>query len=293
MRYISAIGFFDGVHLGHRYVLGELDRIAKNSNLSTKVVTFSHHPRSVLGQSPSENGFLLTTLQERLSLLQTQADSVLVLDFADIHSLTARQFIHYLHTQEQVDTILMGYDHSFGSDKPASFAEYKRIAADEGVELVQLCEYSAEEHVSSTVIRNLLLKGEIENANKLLGYKYKISGRVVHGRHIGRQLGFPTANISVEPAKLIPSDGVYAAEVMVENDHYMPAILNIGCNPTVEGKERTLEVHIPDYDAELYGAEISLQLISFIRPEVRFDSVDQLRKQIESDLANLSLTMQQ
>ncbi|MBR1809176.1 MAG: riboflavin biosynthesis protein RibF [Paludibacteraceae bacterium] len=287
MRYISTIGFFDGVHLGHRYVLAELACIAKQNNLSTKVVTFAHHPRTLLNISHNESGFLLTTTEERTALLADLSDKVLILDFSCVHTLTARQFIRYLHKEEQVDILLMGYDHRFGSDMPATFTEYQRIAEDEGVSLIQLSEYNDVGHVSSTIIRNLLLNGNIAKANTLLGYEYMISGKVVQGRQIGRQIGFPTANISVDSSKLVPCDGVYGVDVIINGNDSRRGILNIGCNPTVDGQQRSLEVHIPEFNAQIYDTDIRIRLKNFIRHEIRFDSLEQLKSQIERDIEKL------
>lgn len=292
MSFIATIGFFDGVHRGHQYVLRCLADIASMHRIRRKVITFREHPRSVLHDETATEGFLLTTELERKHRLQKYADEVVMLQFADICMLTAQQFLRYLRQTEQVSVLLMGYDHRFGSDMPQSKEDYERMAQEEGVSIVWLSEYAEAGHVSSTVIRTLLRDGDIDKANELLGYEYEISGVVVHGRQIGRQIGFPTANIQVESQKLIPQDGVYAVSVQIEDvEKEQQALLNIGCNPTVGGTGKTLEVHIPNYSGSLYGKHLTLHLKHYLREEMHFTSLSQLRAQIIEDLKKVHVNL--
>lgn len=291
MPRIATIGFFDGVHLGHRYVFQCLLCKAKEQHLEPLIITFRQHPREVLqdGYVPE----LLTTLAERKTLLETYAET-LVLDFGDIYRLTAEQFMTYLHDRYDVRAILMGYDHRFGSDGLSSFDDYAQAGEQAGIWVEQLPQYMPQvpsagdglpQHVSSTEIRMLLQTGKIVDANELLGYPYTLTGKVIHGNAIGRELGFPTANIRLSDAhKLVPEEGVYKAEAFVFNEWHK-AVLNIGCNPTIGNPNRTLEVHIIGYHNDLYGQEIRVRLLSRLRGEQRFADRAALAAQIQRDIA--------
>lgn len=243
-----------------------------------------------------------------------------MLDFSTLRHLTAEQFMRRLAEREGVSSLLLGYNHRFGSDRLTDFADYEAAGKRAGVEILKLSELQAaagfnsesRRKVSSTVIRRLLLSGDIETANSLLGYCYGLSGTVVHGRGIGRELGFPTANIRPScPDKLIPENGVYEAycslppsvneQPLEVNRHdetikrqlsdiilERPALLNIGTNPTVGGLERTLEAYIINFSGDLYGQTLQLCLKRKIRDEHQFASVDELRRQISRDIKSLS-----
>lgn len=291
MSRIATIGFFDGVHLGHRYVFDCLLRKAKEQHLAPLIVTFRQHPREVL-----QNGYvpeLLTTLEERRALLETYAETI-VLDFGDIYRLTAGQFMGYLRDQYDVRAILMGYDHRFGSDRLVSHRDYVSAGEKAGVQVEQLPQYMPQvdsagdglpQHVSSTEIRSLLQMGKAADANELLGYPYTLAGTVVHGNGIGRDLGFPTANIRLQDShKLIPCEGVYKAEASIDN-RWHKAVLNIGSNPTIGNKAQTIEVHIIDYQNDIYGQAIQVRLLRRLRDEQRFADRAALAAQIQQDIA--------
>lgn len=286
MRQIATIGFFDGVHRGHQFLFSQLGDEARQRGLAPLIITFREHPRAVL-----QMGFqprLLSSAEERLSRLKHYAN-VEVFDFHAIHSQTARQFMHTLHEQYAVDALLVGYDHRFGSDRITDLAQLQAQGKAVGVEVIRAEEYNPTEtavaHISSTEIRHAIEEGDIERANDLLGYPYTLSGTVVHGRGLGRTIGFPTANIRPdEPRKLLPPPGVYATEADLGNGHRQPAILNIGTNPTLGENPITIELHIPSLELDLYGRQLSVRLLRYLRPERRFDSLDQLRKQIEADV---------
>jgi riboflavin kinase/FMN adenylyltransferase len=286
MRHIATIGFFDGVHRGHQFLFSRLRDEADKRGLDPLIITFCEHPRAVL-----QMGFqprLLSSKEERLSRLKHYANAE-VFDFQAIHSQTAQQFMQTLHEQYEVDALLVGYDHRFGSDRITDLEQLKMQGRAVGVEVVRAEEYNPTEttdaHISSTEIRNALAAGEIERANELLGYTYTLSGTVVHGRGIGRTIGFPTANIQMdEPRKLLPPPGVYVAEADLGNGHQQPAILNIGTNPTLGENPITIELHIPNLELDLYGRQLHIRLLHYLRPERRFDSLEELRKQIEADI---------
>lgn len=281
MSYIATIGFFDGVHCGHRFLFEQLRREAAGRGLQPLIITFTRPPCEVLSGSYIPE--LLTSVAERQELLELQAD-VRMLDFEQVYRLTAQQFLQWLHS-EGVRALLMGYDHRFGSDRLTVFADYRAAGERLGVEVLQASRFGGQQEVSSTHIRQLLHEGNIAEANRLLGYRYGITGQVVRGNGIGHQLGFPTANIAPDdPHKLMPLSGVYAAEVA---NLRRRAILNIGTNPTVGNTHRTIEVHIPDFEADLYGATLTVHILRRLRDEQRFPDLDALKRQIEKDVRDL------
>ncbi len=211
---IATIGVFDGVHRGHRLLFEQLQSLAHAGGVQPVIYTFRQHPLEVLrGQAPA----MLTTMEERVAMLRQFAE-VRLLDFREVQHLTAEDFMHRLHDEDGVQTLLMGYDHRFGSDRLTDFADYQRLAARVGLQVRHATECLDEGlPVSSSRIRHLIEQGRIEDANRLLGYPYAISGVVVHGNGIGSTLGFPTANISYSPSKLLPLSGVYSATVDIQD----------------------------------------------------------------------------
>lgn len=286
MSKIATIGFFDGVHKGHQFLFAQVCSIAEQEGLQPLIVTFDQHPRAVL-----QNDYipqLITSLEERKALLQQYAE-VLVLPFGQIQALTAQQFMSFLKDEYDVQKIVMGYDHRFGADKLNQIHDYRLVAQSIGMEIIKQGEYiDGEWHVSSTEIRQALLNGNVVVANELLGRGYALDGVVVRGKGIGRTIGFPTANIQPEtPEKIIPKSGVYAVQARTNTSSWMPAILNIGTNPTIGNNQQTIELHIPHFEENLYGQQVSIQFLRFLRDEKRFASLDQLREQIESDITTL------
>lgn len=304
-RYAATIGFFDGVHTGHRYVLRQLLRVAEENGLKPLVVTFREHPRKVLQGEQTENLKLLTSPEERLALLRKEGVEILMLDFAAIRHLTAGQFMQWLHQEKGVDILCMGYDHRFGSDGLRTFEDYAEEGRRVGIKLlhfdkVQLPaneDASLPSKISSTVCRRLLEAGKVEDVNRLLGYAYTLSGVVEHGRAIGRTIGFPTANLILDfPEKQLPAYGVYAAQVGIEEgadstasdgNIWRKALVNIGNNPTVGAEKCSIEVHIVDYAGNLYGKHLSVRLLRYMREERTFASLEQLQQQIEKDVDSL------
>ena len=282
MPAIATIGFFDGVHQGHRYLFSQLQKYADEYDERPLIFTFLQHPRSVLAKDCPP---LLTTVQEREQLLGQFGD-VHFFDFAEVQPLTAAQFLDYLADRWKVRHLLMGYNHRFGSDGRLSDEQYATIAHSVGIHVVRALPFCEDGNTpSSTIIRRLLTQGDMQEANRLLGYDYTLTGRVVHGRMIGRQIGFPTANIVPEPDKLIPAAGVYMARVSGERLTMSgkPALVNIGTNPTVGNTHQTIEVHIPGFDGDLYNQSLTLHFSSRLREEKRFASLDELKAQIQKD----------
>ena len=280
---VATIGFFDGVHLGHNYLLEQLKSEAQQRNMQSMVVSFANHPR--LFFDPNCGLKQLTLSNEKVTLLQQKGvDEVVMLQFGEqLSRLTSREFMQLLVEKHGVKVLLMGYDHRFGSDRGTSFDEYIEYGRQLGLEIKRCDGFSESEvMVSSSKVRRALELWDIPLANKLLGYKYFLKGRVVAGQKIGRQIGFPTANLDVDTLKLIPSDGVYVVDVEVEGVEYR-GVLNIGTRPTVSGDQRTIEVHIINFIGNLYGKEIELKFLRFLRHEQRFSSLDDLREQIRKD----------
>ena len=299
MAYAATIGFFDGVHRGHQFVLKELRHLADRTGLQSAVITFNEHPQLVLSGNSLP---LLTTYHERIERLrEEQVNEIFAFNFEVISSMTARDFLQILHTQCEVEMLLMGYDHRFGSDQLSRFEDYQAIADSIGMQMIQLPQVRlghTEETTalsttsfvpSSTKIRKCLQAGLVEEANELLGYRYALSGEIVEGRHLGRTIGFPTANIAVAEEKLRPAVGVYAGRLtdteLGFNDY--PVLVNIGSNPTVGGRAITVEMHIPHWEGDLYGRQLTVELVHYLRSEKKFPSLEALKQQIHRDMQML------
>ena len=285
MSRIATIGFFDGVHAGHRFLFGQLEKIANERGLHPLIVTFEHHPREVLQSDYIPQ--LLTTQAERRTLLSAYGE-VLMLPFEQVHEWTAKQFMQFLHDTYDVSVLLMGYDHRFGSDRLSHPQEYRRMGTAIGVEVLTTGEFvEGEWHVSSTEIRAALIGGNILLANELLGRSYSIRGRVVHGKGLGRTIGFPTANIVPDdPHLIIPKTGVYEVKVSGER------LTVNGKQIAVKGfcnidPQQTIEVYIPSFQGDLYGASLEVAFERFLREEKRFDSLQELQQQINADIDNI------
>lgn len=280
MPRIATIGFFDGVHRGHRFLFAQLHEHAKHHQLTPAIYTFDRHPKELLtGQAPA----MLTTHDERKALLQNYGE-VHFLDFAAVQQLTAEQFMCYLKEQEGVETLLMGYDHHFGSDRLKGFHEYEKIAHKIGLHIERAHECLVDGvPVSSSRIRKLMAAAQIDQVNRLLGYTYSVLGVVEHGNAIGAKLGFPTANIRLNSAKQLPASGVYSVVAQVNGVEYK-ALANIGTNPTVGNDHLSLEVHLIDFQGDLYDQPLTISFLSFLREEKKFASLDELKLQIAEDI---------
>ena len=285
---VVAPGFFDGVHVGHRLVIQQLVEAAAVRGDESMVVTFWPHPRNVL-QKEARSLRLLTTLAEKREMLHgLGVDHVEVLPFTkDFSSMTMKEYFMMLMEKYGVRTVLLGYDNRVGRD--AAGADEVAVAASElGLEVIRAEMVPSEKGyaVSSTKIRERLEEGDVEGASVMLGYDYSVHGVVVAGNRLGRTIGFPTANMQLyEPLKLIPGNGVYFVKVHTLGKDYF-GMCNIGCRPTVGvGNARTIETNIFDFDEDIYGLDLDVTFISRIREEVRFDSLEDLRVQLEKDRA--------
>jgi len=264
---VGSTGFFDGVHKGHQSVINRVCAIAKEQGCKSAVFTFWPHPRAVLQQDAAKFR-LLTTLDEKKNLLLNYGiDEVIVLPFdKEFANQTTREFFkNYLLDRYGVSTLVVGYDHRVGCDPAQTQQEMFEIAKELGINAVRVEEVSSDDPnliISSTKVRELLLEGNIKQANLLLGYRYGLEGVVVEGLRIGRTIGFPTANIMLyEPLKVVPGDGVYSVWVDYHNKTYR-GITNIGIRPTVgQGNERSIETHILDFDEDIYGLPLKIEFV--------------------------------
>ena len=283
---VVATGFFDGVHVGHRHVIQQLVEAAAVRGDESMVVTFWPHPRNVLQKEARSLRLLTTLAQKRELLLGMGVNRVEVLPFTkDFSSMTMKEYLSLLIEKYGAKTILLGYDNRVGSDA-AGADEVAAAALELGLEVLRTEMVPSEKGyaVSSTKIRARLEEGDVEGASAMLGYDYSLHGVVVAGNRLGRTIGFPTANMQLyEPLKLVPGNGVYFVKVRTLEKEFF-GMCNIGCRPTVgTGNTRTIETHIFDFDEDIYGLDLEVTFISRIREEVRFDSLEELRVQLEKD----------
>ena len=283
---VVATGFFDGVHVGHRLVIQQLVEAAAVRGDESMVITFWPHPRNVL-QKEARSLRLLTTLAEKKQMLHDLGvDHVEVLQFTkDFSSLTTEAYLRMLMDRFGAKAVLLGYDNRIGCDAKGT-DEVARTAEGLGLEVLRT-EMVPSEHgyaVSSTKIRERLEEGDVNNAAFMLGYGYQLHGVVVAGNRLGRTIGFPTANMQLyEPLKLVPGNGVYFVKVETL-DRKLYGMCNVGCRPTVgTGNARTIETNIFDFDEDIYGLDLKVTFLARIREEIRFDSLESLRMQLEKD----------
>jgi riboflavin kinase/FMN adenylyltransferase len=284
--FVASVGFFDGVHIGHRYLIKQVKEEAKRLGLPSAIVTFPVHPRKVLQKDYQPA--LLCGFEEKLEqLATTQIDNVISLPFTpELSRLSARAFMQkVLKEKIGVHTLFVGYDHRFGHNREEDFSDYKKYGEELGIRVIQASEYQVEgENVSSTKIRLLLKSGEILRANSLLSYRYTLSGKIVEGFQVGRTIGFPTANIrSWERFKVVPALGVYAVLVHIRDIIYK-GMLYIGTRPTLHNDpEISVEVNIFDFSGDLYEQSLTVEFVDFIRGDRKFDAMEELVEQIHKD----------
>lgn len=279
-------GTFDGVHLGHQTILNRLKEIAERNHGETVVITFWPHPRVIL--QPEDNSIkLLNTFEEKAELLKEQGiQHLLRIPFTkEFSQITSQEFITNILV-EKIGTrkLVIGYDHRFGRNREGSFEELKVNGPRYGFEVEEIPRHDVDHvGVSSSKIRKALEEGDIATASHFLGKPYSISGFVVKGDKIGRELGYPTANIDIDSHhKLIPNEGIYA--VTVEYGHQLvKGMLYIGNRPTIDGSRRSIEVNLFDFNKEIYGERLKINLISFLREDIRFDGLDALKEQLHID----------
>lgn len=290
-RRIAAVGMYDGVHLGHKFLIDYLRLEASNRGLTPAVITFTRHPLSVV--RPLEAPGLLSTLEDRLCRLDDAgAEDIIILTFNDrLRYKSAREFLRMLKKSYGIDTLVLGFNNRFGHDRPQSLEEYREIGSEVGVEVIPAPEYrGAGAPVSSSMVRRHLLSGNPGKAAEALGRYYGLRGLVVHGCELGRELGFPTANLMpTDKEILIPKPGAYAAFVVTPDGVRRPAMVNIGFRPTVSDSDGhgalSIEAHIFDFKGYIYDEEVTIEFVEFLRPERRFPDTDKLREQLATDAA--------
>lgn len=282
-------GTFDGVHLGHQKILRRIREIARSVNGETVLITFWPHPRLVL--YPEEHNLrLLSTFEEKAKLLRGFGiDHLITIPFTkEFSQLTSKEFIESVLVEKiQTKKLVIGYDHRFGKNREGSFEYLKAHHEEYGFDLEEISRQDVEDiGVSSTKIRHALETGDIATAINYLGRPYELNGLVIKGQQIGRSIGFPTANIHIpNDYKLIPKDGVYAVEALVNGALYK-AMLNIGNRPTVNGTQKTVEANLFDFQGDLYDKQITIYLKAFLREERKFDGLEALKEQLFIDQKN-------
>lgn len=280
------IGTFDGVHLGHQIILEKVVKAAKENNGKSILITFWPHPRFIL--KPHDDSLkLLSTFNEKVELIEKIGIDYLVrLSFTpDFSNLSADQFLRQILVDSiGTNKLFIGYDHHFGNNREGNIEFLKQHAHEYGFDVSEIPRQDIDDiGVSSTKIRNALSKGDIPLSIALLGRAYSLSGKVIHGEKKGRSIGFPTANIEVsESFKLLPRDGAYAVKVTRGVDVFN-GMLNIGFRPTLGGLKKSIEVHLLNFEEEIYGHELTVKFVEFIRPEMKFDSIVSLKGQLEKD----------
>ena len=285
---ILTIGTFDGVHLGHQKVLERLTNSAKENNLESTVLTFFPHPRTIL--NPNKPLKLINSVKERTELLnRSKVDNLIIHPFdKNFSELDPEKYVvEILVKKLKAKIILIGYDHKFGKNRTADITDLKIYGKKYGFKVIEIkAEEISNIAISSTKIRKAISEGNISTVKKYLGYDFSLSGKIVHGKSIGRTLGFPTANIEVkEEYKLLPKNGVYLIQSVINHNKYF-GMMNIGMKPTIKESSKTIEVNFFDFEGDLYHKNIEVNIKKFIRDEIKFDSLELLKSQILKDKIN-------
>tara|TARA_B000000437_G_scaffold219322_1_gene200872 strand:- start:2485 stop:3405 length:921 start_codon:yes stop_codon:yes gene_type:complete len=282
---IATIGSFDGIHIGHKKILQTLTKIAKKNNGKSILITFWPHPRYVLKKN---NDFkLLTSLDEKIKLFEkNKIDILYIVDFSlKFSKVSANKFIENILLEKlKINCLLIGYNNNFGRNREGNIRYLEENKKKFDIDIISIPKQSVDKiSISSTKIREYLNNGKISSANRLLGRKYSINGKVVRGNGIGRKINFPTANIEIdEPKKLLPKSGVYAVEVILNRKIYL-GMLNIGYNPTIKNEKKSIEVNIFEFSEDIYNNKISINFIRRIRNEKKFKNLNELKKQLIID----------
>lgn len=290
-RAVITIGTFDGVHSGHRKIIDQLRTEAQQVEGESVIITFHPHPRSVLraGQSAVS---LINTIEEKIELLEKSGiDHLVIVPFTEEFSkLSATDYVEkFLVDRFHPHTVIIGYDHHFGAGRTGDFKLLEQYRDKGYFRLKEIPELLLNENsVSSTAIRRSIAEGKIELANQLLGYDFFFEGKVIHGNKLGRTLGYPTANIEVlNPDKLIPSNGIYAVEAMLDRQHTMlKGMMSIGIRPTIGGTTRVIEVNLFDFKKEIYHSILRVYVKHYLREELKFEGLEALTRQIAQDEIN-------
>lgn len=282
---VITIGTFDGVHIGHKKIINQLTSISSKNNLISILLSFFPHPKMVL-QNDNELK-LINTIQEKESLLNSlNLDYLIIKKFTkEFSRLSALEFVRdILVNKLNAKHIIIGYDHHFGRNRTANIEQLKEFGELYDFKVTEILAQDIDDiAISSTKIRKALINGEIRLANKFLGYNFFFSGDVVHGNNIGKTISFPTANIKIDtPYKLVPKNGVYIVKTIIDNQITF-GMMNIGYNPTFNGKQKSIEIHFINFNKNIYHKNLTIEMISRIRNEIKFNTVEDLKKQLEQD----------
>lgn len=293
---VATIGFFDGVHRGHRYLIEQVRKVAAARGLASSVITFPVHPRQVMQADYRPE--LLTSYEEKVALLaETGIDYCMMLEFTpEVARLSAKQFMQILKERYQIQALVVGYDHRFGHNRSEGFDDYVRYGQEMGMEVVLARAYVSDGNVtvSSSMIRHLLRQGDVSSSAECLSYHFFLEGTVVGGYRVGRKIGYPTANLHVtDPDKIIPADGVYAVYVFLDGVRY-GGMLSIGYRPTLaNGTDRSIEVNIFHFNADIYNQPMRISFVRYMRPELKFDSVEDLIARIRQDETEVKAVLEE
>ncbi|MEW4923611.1 bifunctional riboflavin kinase/FAD synthetase [Algibacter sp. 2305UL17-15] len=282
---VVTIGTFDGVHIGHQKIVNRLITLGTKERLNSVILTFFPHPRMVLQKDSDIK--LINTIDERSQILERLGlDYLLIKKFTiDFSRLSAEEFVtKVLVNRLNAKKIIIGYDHRFGRNRNADINDLIKYGEEFGFEVEEISAQDINDvAVSSTKIRKALLNGDITKANKYLGYPFMLTGTIIEGKGIGKQLGYPTANVSIEESyKLIPKHGSYIVKSVIDGNTVF-GMMNIGFNPTVNGVKESIEVHFFNFDASLYNQKIQIDILERIRDEEKFQSIEDLKYQLEKD----------
>ncbi len=283
---VVTIGTFDGVHLGHRKIISRITELARANGGESVILTFFPHPRMIL-HPEDQNIKMINTMNEKAELLeQLGVDHLIITPFSrDFSNQTAEEYVKDVLVKKiGTKKIVIGYDHRFGKDRQGSLTDLQQMAPVYGFEVIEIPEQDIHDvAVSSTRIRHALLDADIDLANEFLGYPFYVSGKVMRGDQIGRQMGYPTANILIEESyKLIPANGIFSVMVQVDGKEHK-GMGYIGHRPTINGMTRNIEVNIFDFNQDIYTQPIRMKFFHFVRGDVKFESLDQLKKQLDKD----------
>ncbi len=286
---VITIGTFDGVHLGHRQILAQLKEEAAIIGGETIIITFHPHPRKIVSSVPGDIK-LLNTLNEKIILLDAAGiDHLVVVPFDHVFaSQTAEQYVKdFLYKYFKPHTVIIGYDHRFGKGREGNYQSMEQFGRSMGFEVKEISQQLLNEIViSSTKIRHSLIENDVATANQFLGYPYFFEGIVIEGNKLGRTIGYPTANLHIaSEEKLVPGNGVYAVKVVNRESSIvnLSGMMNIGVRPTVDGKKRVIEVNIFDFDDDLYGQTLQVHVHHYLRGEIKFTGLDELKQQLQKD----------